>query len=109
MEQVLALKPRPDGLFCFNDTVAVGAMVRAIEAGLRIPQDLAIVGCGNFHYSGKLRVPLSSVDQRSREIGERAARMIIRLLEKPSAKPSARPRSSIIEPELVVRASSKLK
>jgi LacI family transcriptional regulator, galactose operon repressor len=109
MEQVLALKPRPDGLFCFNDTLAIGAMVRAIEAGLRIPQDLAIVGCGNFHYSGKLRVPLSSVDQRSREIGERAARMIIRLLEKPSAKPSARPRSSIIEPELVVRASSNLK
>jgi LacI family transcriptional regulator len=105
MEQILTLKPRPDGLFCFNDTVAVGAMVRAVEAGLRIPQDLAIVGCGNFHYSGKLRVPLSSVDQRSREIGERTARMIIRLLE----KPSARPRSSIIEPELVVRASSKLK
>jgi LacI family transcriptional regulator len=105
MEQVLALKPRPDGLFCFNDTVAVGAMVRSIEAGLRIPQDLAILGCGNFHYSSKLRVPLSSVDQRSREIGERAASMIIRLLE----KPSARPRSSIIEPQLVVRASSKLK
>ena len=72
---------------------------------LRIPQDLAILGCGNYHYSGKLRVPLSSIDQRSREIGERAARMIVRLLE----KPSARPRSSIIEPELVVRASSKLK
>jgi LacI family transcriptional regulator len=104
MEQILALKPRPDGLFCFNDTVAVGAMVRAMEAGLRIPQDLAIVGCGNFHYSGKLRVPLSSVDQHSREIGERAAKMILRLLE----KPSARPRSSIIEPELVVRESSKL-
>jgi LacI family transcriptional regulator len=105
MEQVLSLKPRPDGLFCFNDTVAVGAMIRAIEAGLRIPQDLAIVGCGNFHYSSKLRVPLSSVEQRSREIGERAARMIIRLLE----KPSARPRSTVLEPELIIRASSKLK
>lgn len=105
MEEVLALKPRPDGLFCFNDTVAVGAMVRAIEAGLRIPQDLAIVGCGNFHYSSKLQVPLTSIDQRSREIGERTARMITRLLE----KPSTRPRTSILEPELIVRASSKLK
>jgi LacI family transcriptional regulator len=105
MEEVLALKPRPDAVFCFNDTVAVGAMVRAIEAGLRIPQDIAILGCGNFHYSSKLRVPLSSIDQRSREIGERTARMIIRLLE----KPSTRPRSSILEPELIVRASSKLK
>jgi LacI family transcriptional regulator len=105
MEEVLALKPRPDGLFCFNDTVAVGAMVKAIEAGLRIPQDMAIVGCGNFHYSSKLRVPLSSIDQRSREIGERTAKMILRLLE----KPSARPRTSVLEPELIVRASSKLK
>ena len=105
MEEVLALKPRPDGLFCFNDTVAVGAMVKAIEAGLRIPQDLAIVGCGNFHYSSMLRVPLTSVDQRSREIGERTAKMITRLLE----KPPSRPRSSILEPELIVRASSKLK
>src|SRR5581483_3023878 len=63
MEEVLALKPRPDGIFCFNDTVAVGAMVRTIEAGLRIPKDVAIVGCGNFHYSSKLQVPLSSIDQ----------------------------------------------
>jgi LacI family transcriptional regulator len=105
MEEILALRPRPDGIFCFNDTVAVGAMVRAIEAGLRIPRDLAIVGCGNFHYSSKLHVPLSSVDQKSKEIGERTARMIASLLE----KPSARPRSVILEPELIVRASSRLK
>lgn len=104
MEEILTLKPRPDGLFCFNDTVAVGAMMCAIEAGLRIPQDLAIVGCGDFHYSSKLQVPLSSVDQRSREIGERTAKMILRLLEK---SPSTRMRTSILEPQLIVRASSK--
>jgi LacI family transcriptional regulator len=106
MEEILALKPRPDGLFCFNDIIAVGAMERALEAGLRIPKDMAIVGCGNFHYSSKLQVPLSSVDQKSREIGERAAKMIMTLLEKP---PSTRPRSVILEPELITRASSQLK
>lgn len=105
MEEVLALKPRPDGVFCFNDTVAVGAMVRTIEAGLRIPKDIAIVGCGNFHYSSKLQVPLSSIDQKSKEIGERTAKMIATLLE----KPSARPRTVILEPELIVRDSSRLK
>jgi LacI family transcriptional regulator len=105
MDEILALKPRPDGIFCFNDTVAVGAMVSAIEAGLRIPKDMAILGCGNFHYSSKLRVPLSSVDQKSKEIGERAAKMISVLLE----KPSARPRTIVLEPELIVRASSQLK
>jgi len=106
MEKILTLKPRPDGIFCFNDTVAVGAMTKALEARLRIPKDMAIVGYGNFHYNSMLRVPLTSIDQRSREIGERAARMILRLLEKP---PASRPRTLILEPELIVRASSKLK
>lgn len=105
MEEILALKPRPDGIFCFNDTVAVGAMVSAIDSGLRIPKDVAIVGCGNFHYSSKLRVPLSSIDQKSKDIGERTAKMIFSLLE----KPSSRPRTVILEPELIVRASSHLK
>ncbi|HEV2325134.1 MAG TPA: LacI family DNA-binding transcriptional regulator [Terracidiphilus sp.] len=106
MDAVLALKPRPDALFCFNDTVAVGAMVRAFEAGLRIPQDIAIIGCGNYHYSSKLRVPLSSVDQRAAEIGERTAKMIISQLEKPA---TTRPRTVVLDPKLVVRASSQLR
>jgi LacI family transcriptional regulator len=106
MNTVLGLKPRPDALFCFNDTVALGAMDRALEAGLRIPKDIAVVGSGNFHYSGKLSVPLSSVDQKAQEIGERTSKMIISLLEKTTAN---RPRTVVLEPELVVRASSKLK
>ena len=106
MDAILALKPRPDGLFCFNDTLAVGAMFRALEAGLNVPKDLAMVGCGNFHYSSKLQVPLSSVDQRAREIGERTAKLIATLLEKP---PTARARSVVLQPELIARASSKLK
>ena len=106
MDAVLALSPRPDGLFCFNDTLAVGAMFRAIEAGLNVPRDLAMVGCGNFHYSGKLRVPLSSVDQCAREMGERTAKMISTLLDKSS---SERSRKIVLEPQLMVRASSQLK
>lgn len=106
MNTVLGLKPRPDALFCFNDTVAVGAMERALEAGLRVPRDIAVVGSGNFHYSSKLRVPLSSIDQKAGEIGERTAKMIISLLDK---TPPSRPRTTILEPELVVRASSKVK
>lgn len=105
MDALLALKPRPDGLFCFNDALAVGAMFRAIEAGLGVPKDLAIVGCGNFHYSSKLRVPLSSVDQCAREIGERTAKMVSTLLGK---SPSERSRKVVLEPQLIVRASSQL-
>jgi LacI family transcriptional regulator len=106
MEAILALNPRPDGLFCFNDTVAVGAMFKAFEAGLSVPKDLAIVGCGNFHYSSKLQVPLTSVDQRAREIGERTARMISTLLEK---EQPCRSRKVVLEPQLIARASSQFK
>lgn len=104
MGSLLNLKPRPDAVFCFNDTLAVGAMVRAFEAGLRIPKDIAIVGSGNFHYSGKLRVPLSSVDQCAAEIGLRTAKLIASLIEKPESK--KRPRSVVLEPSLVMRESS---
>jgi LacI family transcriptional regulator len=106
MSQLLALKPRPDAVFCFNDTIAVGAMMQAFEAGLKIPKDIAIVGSGNFHYSSKLRVPLSSVDQRAGEIGERTARLITSLLERAH---STRSRSIILEPSLLARESSRRK
>jgi LacI family transcriptional regulator len=91
-------------VFCFNDTLAVGAMMKAFEAGLRIPKDIAIVGSGNFHYSGKLRVPLSSVDQCAVEIGVRTAKLIASLIEKP--EPKKRPRTVILEPSLAARESS---
>jgi len=103
MEEVLSMRPRPDGVFCFNDAVAVGAMMRAIEAGLKIPKDMAIIGCGNFHYSGKLQVPLSSIDQKPREIGQRTARTILSTMEKQS---SARRRNVVLSPQLVARTSS---
>ena len=104
MGTLLDLKPRPDGVFCFNDTIAVGAMMKAFEAAVRIPKDIAIVGSGNFHYSGKLRVPLSSVDQHAGEIGERAARMVASLIEKPQG--TKRLRTVVLEPSLIERESS---
>jgi LacI family transcriptional regulator len=106
MEEILALRPRPDAIFCFNDSIALGAMAKVFEAGLHIPEDIAIVGCGNFHYISKLCVPLSSIDQRAKEIGECVAKMIAALLKKPL---SDRRRHKILEPELVVRASSQSK
>jgi LacI family transcriptional regulator len=103
MEEVLALQPRPDALFCFNDFIAAGAMMKAFEEGVRIPEDIALLGCGNFHYGSQLRVPLSSIDQRARETGERTAKLIAAMLKRPQ---SGRPRIRILEPELIIRASS---
>jgi LacI family transcriptional regulator len=102
-KRLLAVEPRPDGIFCFNDPVALGAMRAILESGLRIPEDIAVVGCGNLSYSDFLRVPLSTVDQNSQAIGEQAASMALSLAK--GEKP-VRPRSVVIAPQLVVRASS---
>jgi LacI family transcriptional regulator len=69
MQVLLALKPRPDAVFCFNDPVAVGAMRAILEAGLAIPNDVALVGVANMHFSDLLTVPLSTVDQGTMAIG----------------------------------------
>lgn len=104
MRILLRQKPRPDAVFAYNDPLAIGAMDAILDAGLRIPQDIAIVGCGNLHYNRSLRVPLSSIDQRSSTIGERTARILLRAIE---AKAKPRPVSVILDPSLVVRESSR--
>ena len=100
----LAAEARPDGVFCFNDPSALGAMRAILEAGLRIPEDMAVVGCGNFSYSDFLRVPLSSVDQGSETIGKRAADLALRIARK---KTQTKPKTEYISSRLVVRASSR--
>src|SRR5438034_11665580 len=74
MRRLLSLDPRPDGVFCFNDPLAMGAMNFTLNQGLRIPEDIALIGCGNLHYDDSLRVPLSSIDQHSERIGQEADR-----------------------------------
>jgi LacI family transcriptional regulator len=106
MQRLLELDPRPDGVFCFNDPLAIGAMTAILEAGLRIPEDIALIGCGNDPINAYLRVPLSSIDQNSQMIGQRAAELVISLIE---SKQRPRARTIILEPALVVRASTQRK
>jgi LacI family transcriptional regulator len=103
MRHLLRQKPRPDGVFCYNDPLAIGALTTILEAGLRIPEDIAVIGCGNLHYDSSLRVPLSSIDQHSQMIGERAASILLNLIE---SKVHPQPISVILNPTLVVRSST---
>lgn len=103
MGKLLRASPRPDGVFCYNDPVAIGAMRAISEAGLRVPDDIAVVGAGNVHYSDFLAVPLTTVDQGTFEIGKQAANL---LLEQISSKRKLRPKKILIEPRLVIREST---
>jgi len=104
MQRLLGLHPRPDGVFCYNDPVAAGALKAILEAGLRVPQDVAVIGAGNVHYSDLLRVPLSTIDQSSSLIGQTAADL---LMESMQTKESIVPRRILFSPRLIVRESSR--
>lgn len=103
MRLLLERAPAPDGVFCYNDPLAIGAINTVLDAGLRIPDDIAIIGCGNLHYDEWTRVSLSSIDQQSQQIGQLAADMVISLIE---SKLRPAPRSSILQPTLIARAST---
>ena len=105
MQELLEREPRPDAVFCYNDLSAIGAMKATLEAGLRIPEDVAFVGCGNLRYAEHLKVPLSSIDHSTQEMGEIAAGLAIEL----ATIPGLEPRSVRLVPNLIVRESSVVK
>ena len=100
---MLALPEKPDGVFCFNDPVAVGAIHAIQEAGLSVPHDIAVIGAANMHYSDMIRVPLSTVDQSSAEIGERASDLLLHCM---TSEEAPEPKRILVKPKLVVRESS---
>jgi LacI family transcriptional regulator len=103
-KELLRLSPHPDGIFCYNDIVAMGAMQAILESGLRVPADIALIGCGNLYFTDYSQVPLSSVDQQSTAIGARAGQLAIDLV---NAKRRVRPKTILLEPKLIQRNSTR--
>ncbi len=103
MKRLLTMRPVPDGVVCYNDPTALGAIKAIFEAGLRIPQDLAVIGAGNDRYAGELRVPLSTIDQQHQTIGQRSARLVMRAI---SSEEPLKPKTVLLVPQLIVREST---
>ena len=102
MQELLKLKPRPDAVFCYNDLTALGAIDATLQAGLRVPEDIAFIGCGNLRYANYLRVPLSSIDHDTTALGQAAGQLVMEL----SAKPEQDPKTILVPSKLTARASS---
>jgi len=105
MNDLLRLDTPPDGVFCYNDPLAMGAMKAVLEAGLRVPEDIAIVGAGNVRYASNLQVPLTSIDTQSETIGERAAAMALGLISSKAAEPP----QQVLMPLTLVRRQSTMR
>jgi LacI family transcriptional regulator len=104
MKRLLSVTPLPDGVVCYNDPVAIGAMKAILEAGLKLPEEIAVVGAGNVHYSDVLAVPLTTIDQGTCKIGTLAAEL---LLTRISSKRILKPEEILIPPKLVERESTR--
>ncbi|WP_419963204.1 LacI family DNA-binding transcriptional regulator [Pantoea vagans] len=102
MEQLLADETVPDAVFAVSDTLAAGAMTAIQQAGLRIPDDIAVVGFDGSELAEMVSPPLTTLAQPSKEIGRRACELVLQKIMRPDA-----PSQCVIMPgELVVRGSS---
>ncbi len=100
--RVLGRPDRPTALFAVNDITAVGAMSAALELGLRIPQDISLVGYDNTSLAQIRHLWLTTVDNAGPEIGRRAARALLRRIADPVLAGSV----ELLTPTLRVRGST---
>jgi len=99
-ELKLADGAAPTAVFCSNDRIAAAVLGAAVDAGLRVPLDLSVVGYDNTELSTSLRPTLTTIDQPRAQMGTLSLTTLLDMLE------GGRPRNTILSPQLVVRESS---
>lgn len=100
-KELAEMKNQPDAVFLYNDLAGLGFQRAVLEQGMRIPEDIAIVGFDNIDRAAYARVPLTTVKQPTDKIGELAVDIILKINNNQYA-----PVKTILNPELVVRAST---
>jgi DNA-binding LacI/PurR family transcriptional regulator len=92
-----------DGIFVFNDLIAMGFQKAMLEQGVNIPGDIAIIGFDNIERCSEARVPLTTIEVPRYEIGKAAFNIIDNFL---SNKDQKKPERLLLEPKLIVRESA---
>ncbi|MFM8350982.1 MAG: LacI family DNA-binding transcriptional regulator [Actinomycetales bacterium] len=99
----MARRRLPSAMVCANDLLALGAIRACRAGGLRIPQDVSIVGYDDIDFAGSAAIPLTTLRQPKYELGAAAARLVISEYARPSSHAHQRVR---FQPQLVVREST---
>jgi LacI family transcriptional regulator len=105
MELLLARRGRPDGVMSYTDLLALGAMDAALHHGVRIPEELRFVGCGDDPQICRMRIPLTSIDLGGRKLGESAGKLALRAIASGNSDGA---RKLMVKPKLVRRKSSEI-
>jgi DNA-binding LacI/PurR family transcriptional regulator len=101
-EKLLSMKNRPDAIFCVNDPAAIQVMLMAKQKGIKIPEELGVVGFSNDPMASIIEPSLTTVSQPVADLGRTAMRLLIA-----SIKNGTESKEPIyLETELIIRASS---
>ena len=107
IKKILKTKERPDAIFCANDTTALSAIIHLNEKGIKVPEDIAIVGFSNEPFSELVTPSISTIKQPGFEMGQKAAELLIKQIGS-KTKPKNY-ETIMMETELIVRNSSQQK
>lgn len=101
-QELLELTPRPEAIFCSSDYIALGCYQAILARGLRIPDDIAVIGYDNQNISSELTPELSSVDLPYAEMGELAVDTLLKTIwQQPILSLKMK-----VEGDLIIRQSS---
>lgn len=101
MQQLLRLEPRPTAVFATNDPAAIGAVRACRDAGLRVPEDISIVGAGTVEGPLYPNPFVTTVDWSRHQLGQHAAELLLQAMDNPAISCD-----KIVEPRLLVRQST---
>jgi len=100
---LLALDMPPSAIFAINNPMSLGVMAAIKERGLRIPEDISVIGFDDAPWSGLLNPPLTTIAQPTDALGTAAARL---LLERIEGRDGGATRHIVLQPHLIERAST---
>lgn len=102
------IRKRPDGIFVHNDMVAIELLKEANEMGVKVPEELKVIGFSNWFFTRHTTPSLSTIEQRGYEIGREAALLLFdEILSNKQEHGFVEPKHILVQPELIERDSSK--
>jgi LacI family transcriptional regulator len=101
-DALLSGRPRPTAIVAANDLIALGVLDAAAAIGLSCPDDLSVIGFNDMAFVDRMQPPLTTVRVDEYELGLRAARLLLTLVDDPTAQRA----TLMVAPELVIRAST---
>ena len=104
-QKILSMQDRPDGIFSAGDFPAITAIDTLRKKGIRIPDDIAIIGVANEPFDAYLATPLSSVELNQQRMGEQTAKILIARVKNDDETPLETPAHTIIKHDLILRES----